>query len=155
MLGGLHATAEQRASRAARFQNEAAEAASRFAPPKKSVAHPATFVSFSRDKRAALEGAARARLAAGEKLGAAQRATLQSLGVTDDALGPPRKQQKKAKRRAEAAVDATAAVAALPQPADAKPTGKRRKHGIEDALQRAPAPPALSKAELRLLASLS
>jgi hypothetical protein len=155
MLGGLHATAEQRASRAARFQNEAAEASSRFAPPKKSLAHPATFVSFSRDKRAALEGAARARLAAGEKLGAAQRATLQSLGVTDDALGPPRKQPKKAKRRAEAAVDATAAAAAaLPQPADAKPTGKRRKHGIEDALQKAPAP-ALSKAERRLLASLS
>ena len=154
MLGGLHATAEQRASRAARFQNEAAEAASRFAPPKKSVAHPATFVSFSRDKRAALEGAARARLAAGEKLGAAQRATLQSLGVTDDALGPPRKQQKKAKRRAEAeaAVDTTAAVAALPQPADVKPAGKRRKQGIEDVLQKAP---ALSKAELRLLASLS
>lgn len=131
MHGGvLQATVEQRAQRAARFSAEASEAASRFAPPLKTVAHPATFVAFSEDKREALIKAARARLAAGEKLDAAQRATLRSLGVgEDDAL------LATSKRSAVAAAE------------------KRGKRG--EAPPQAAAPPALSSAEQRLLASLA
>ena len=107
MLGSLHATAEQRALRAARFTAEATESASRFAPPPKTAAHPATFVGYSEDKRSALIKAARARLAGGEKLGSAQRATLQALGVTDEELMPGKKQ--KSAKRAKAAAAAAAA----------------------------------------------
>ena len=132
MHGGiLQATVEQRAQRAARFSAEASEAASRFAPPLKTEAHPAKFVAFSEDKREALIRAARARLAAGEKLDAAQRATLRSLGVGDD----------------------DALLATSKRSAVAAAAAKRGKRG--EAPPQAAAPPALSSAEQRLLASLA
>jgi hypothetical protein len=178
MLGSLHATAEQRALRAARFTAEATESASRFAPPPKTVAHPATFVGYSEDKRSALIKAARARLAGGEKLGSAQRATLQALGVTDEELMPGKK-QKSAKRAkaaaAAAAAEAAAAAAAAAEAAAVPAAAAKRGRGAEappaaaerklkrveppqEALPAAPAPApaprALSRAEQRLLDSL-
>ena len=176
----MHATAEQRALRAARFTAEASESASRFAPPPKTVAHPATFVGYSEDKRSALIKAARARLAGGEKLGSAQRATLQALGVTDEELMPGKK-QKSAKRakaaaaaaaaEAAAAAAAAAAAEAAAVPAAAAKRGRgsevppaaagrklKRVEPPQEALPAAPAPApaprALSRAEQRLLDSL-
>ena len=179
----MHATAEQRALRAARFTAEATESASRFAPPPKTVAHPASFVGYSEDKRSALVKAARTRLADGEKLGSAQRATLQALGVTDDELMPGKKQKSVRRAKgvaavatAEAAAAAAAAVAEVAAAAAAVPAvAAKRGHGTEgppaaagrklkrveppqEALPAAPAPApaprALSRAEQRLLDSL-
>jgi len=154
MLGGpLHATAEQRVLRAARFSSEAAHATSRFAPPQKTVAHPASFVGYSKSKREALMEAARARLAAGDGLDEAQRAALRSLGVDDGELLVRKKKKKSTRDIKPAGVVAAKAPAKRKPSAEDASVGGAAKRRADDAAPAAA--PALNPAERRLLASLS